>query len=164
MKKYFTPRATYAYAFIISCLIIVLAVYFQEAYHLELCPLCIVQRIIFVVLALLFMVGALHTQTRKSRRHYSATILIVALIGMLVAGRHVWLEHNPLLAGAPSCGADILYMFNTLPFRDFFTVLFSGTGECSQETWQFWHLTLPEWSLVYYGFFALIALWQMYRK
>jgi len=162
--KYPTPRATYSYAFLLCCALIGLALYFQAVFHLELCPLCILQRFIFLILALLFMVGALHTQTRKVRRQYSGVILSVASLGLAVAGRHVWLERVPAIPGAPSCGADIMYMFNTLPFKDFFRVLLSGTGECTQETWQFLHLTLPEWAMVYYGFFALIALWQIYRK
>ena len=46
-------------------------------------------------------------------------------------------------------------MLDTLPFTDVFENVFEGSGECAEKGWEFLHLSLAAWMVVF--FIAIIA-------
>ena len=59
MKKFFlSHRQAYLIGFFAAYFLVALALIIQKKYNLEPCPLCITQRIIFMVLGLLFLMNA----------------------------------------------------------------------------------------------------------
>lgn len=167
MKNIFTKITNYRtiniYAFIFTCAILIFAGYAQFHDHLVPCPLCVMQRILFAVLAILYLFGALYVANFRGRKFLHGTIFIVAVIGIGVAARHVYLQHLPPNL-APSCGPGLNFLFKHLPPTEALKLVLIGSGDCAVVRWHFLHLTMPEWSLICFSFLGLIALWQFFRR
>ncbi|HEY0332913.1 MAG TPA: disulfide bond formation protein B [Stenotrophomonas sp.] len=152
-------RAQFFLGFLACAALLGYAIYLQLHDGLEPCPLCIFQRIAFVALGVLFLVGAL-TAPRKpgGRRLMGGLALLAAMAGIGVAGRHVWLQVMPRDAMS-SCGPPLSFLSETMgPFEVLRTVL-TGTGDCGAVDWRFLGLTMPMWSLIC---FVLLAFWSLY--
>jgi len=154
MLKLFAGRTGYILGFIVSFGLVALALYLQQTYNLEPCPLCIFQRIAFMVLGLFFLVAAIHNPSNQGRQVYGVLQFITAAVGAGIAARHTWIQANPDKVMS-ECGAGFDYIFETLPFQEFLTWVFKGTGECSAMDWSFMGLTLPQQSLI--AFIGLAA-------
>jgi disulfide bond formation protein DsbB len=57
------------------------------------------------------------------------------------------------------CGIDLDYMFENFPLTEAFSLLFKGTGDCSEIDWLFLGLTLPQLALIAYIVFSIITLY-----
>lgn len=159
----FSPRALSFFACFLSCLSLAIALFLQIYDHLEPCRLCILQRIVYMALALLFFFGGLFQLKPITRRIFFAVTFIVGCVGVAFALRHIWLQ-NLLAKTAPPCGASLQYLWKVLPLTEFMRLLFVGTGDCSVINWKFLGLTMPEYSLLLYVVLAGIAGWQVLRK
>jgi disulfide bond formation protein DsbB len=138
------------------------ALYLQYVLREEPCPLCMVQRVIFIVIGLLFFVAALHNTKAIGAKIYSVLIALVALSGVGVALRHIWLQHLPK-DQVPACGPGLDYMLENFPMAEVWQELVHGSGECASKGWTFLTLGIPEWSLVWYlllGIFAVMVGWK----
>ncbi|HEX7992229.1 MAG TPA: disulfide bond formation protein B [Stenotrophomonas sp.] len=135
------------------------AIYMQIQMGLEPCPLCIYQRIAFAAVGVLFLLGALHgPSSRGGRVGYGVLTFLAAVVGIGIAGRHVYVQLLPKDLGS-SCGPPLSFLAETMgPFEVFRTVL-TGTGDCGNIDWTFLGLSMPMWSLVW---FVLLAGWALY--
>jgi disulfide bond formation protein DsbB len=122
-----------------------------------------VQRAFFYAVGAVFLVAALHGPARAGQVVYSALGFLFALGGLGVAARHVWLQHLPP-DKVPACGPDLAFMLENFPLGRTLQKLFTGTGECAEVKWRFLGLSIPEWSLLWFGALALYALWLMLRR
>jgi len=152
----YSNRLLYFVAFIISTTLIVFALYLQHYQDLEPCPLCILQRIAYIVIGILALIGSL-----SRRASYSSWLfyvfLITTLAGITTAVRHVWIEYFP--SQALSCGGHGLgYMIQKLPLSELLPAIFRGTGDCGEVLWRFLGLSIAEWSLFWLFMFLLLAL------
>jgi disulfide bond formation protein DsbB len=121
--------------------------YAQAVLHLEPCPLCIFQRLGIAALALLFLLPALHNPKRSGAQAYGVLLVLAALATIGIAGRHVWIQHQPEGA-VPACGATLSYMLEVFPLSDVVRKVLSGSGECARITWSFLGLSMPGWVLL----------------
>lgn len=137
------------------------ALYLQYVLHEEPCPLCMVQRVIFIVIGVLFVIATLHNPERIGGKVYGWVIGLFALAGVAVAGRHIWLQHLPK-EQVPACGPGLDYMLEHFPMSAVLKELMHGSGECAAKGWTFLTLGIPEWSLIGYvvlgAWAALIAV------
>ncbi|MBA0902913.1 MAG: disulfide bond formation protein B [Candidatus Nitrotoga sp.] len=139
------------------------ALYIQYVQHQEPCPLCMIQRLIFIVLLVLFSLVALHNPRGGGIRIYGALIGLTALCGASVAGRHIWLQHLPKNE-VPTCGPGLDYLLNSLPATEVLQELIHGSGECAAKGWSFFGLGMPEWSLFLYTFLGLLAVMASFKR
>lgn len=152
------------FAFLACCILIASALFLEVYFKLVPCSLCIVQRIIIMLLGLLFLLGALvHWHAKKGQIIYHSIIFLVAVLGIVVAARHVWLEMLPPGA-APPCAPNLTYLLQMLPLTQALQLVFLGSNDCAKVSWRFLGLSLPTWTLFCFVFFALLALWQGWRK
>jgi protein dithiol:quinone oxidoreductase len=138
------------------------ALYLQYVLRQDPCPLCMVQRVIFIAIGVLFFVAALHNAKFVGAKAYSVLIAIVALTGIGVASRHIWIQHLPA-DQVPACGPGLDFMLKHFPMSDVLQELMHGSGECATKGWTFLTLGIPEWSLVWYvllGVFAVLVGWK----
>jgi disulfide bond formation protein DsbB len=138
------------------------ALYLQYMLQQEPCPLCMVQRFIFIAIGALFALAALHNPKALGAKVYSILIALVSLIGVGVAARHIWIQHLPK-DQVPACGPGLDYMLKNFPMSDVLQELMHGSGECAEKGWTFLALGIPEWSLVWYvllGVFAVMVGWK----
>lgn len=133
------------------------ALYLQYVLHQDPCPLCMLQRVIFVAIGTLFFVAALHNPRRAGSTIYAMLLVLFALFGVAVASRHIWLQHLPK-DQVPACGPGLDYMLQNFPMADVLKELMHGSGECAEKGWTFLTLGIPEWSLFWY---LLLGAWAV---
>ena len=138
------------------------ALYAQEVLGLHPCPLCITQRIFVIAVGLLALIAAIHNPRGLMRRIYAGLAMLAAVVGGIVAGRHLWLQNLPA-DEVPSCGPGLEYMFNTFPFMEAVAVLFRGDGNCAIVDWTLLGLSMPGWVLIAFVGLFIINLWQILR-
>lgn len=133
------------------------ALYLQYVKHEDPCPLCMVQRLIFIAILIVFALAALHGPKRTGERVYGALVALLSLLGVGVATRHIWIQNLPK-DQVPSCGPGLDYMIETMPMSDVIKQLMHGSGECAAKGWTFLTLGIPEWSLLCY---IALGVWAM---
>lgn len=151
----------YLAGFLFASSLMGFGLYLQYVKHQDPCPLCMVQRVIFIAILVLFLIAATHGPKRLGERLYAALIALLSLSGVAVAARHVWIQHLPA-DQVPACGPGLDYMLETMPMANVFKELLHGSGECAAHGWTFLSLGIPEWSLLCYlalgAWAVLIAL------
>lgn len=156
-NKLLSGRRGYFLGFIASFGLVGLALFLQQQYHLEPCPLCISQRIAFMALGLLFLIAALHNPGNIGRKIYGLLHVAAAVTGIGIAARHIWIQANPDKVMA-ECGAGFDYIMETFPLKKALDLIFKGTGECSSMDWTLFGLTIPQLSLVAFVVLGLFAI------
>jgi disulfide bond formation protein DsbB len=139
------------------------AMYLQYVLRQEPCPLCMVQRVIFIAIGVVFVIATLHNPKRIATRVYSGIIVLLALTGVAVAGRHIWIQHLPK-DQVPACGPGLDFMLKNFPMADVWQELLHGSGECAAKGWTFLTLGIPEWSLLSYVALGIWASLLALRK
>lgn len=157
-------RAQFFAGFLACVALLGYAIYTQLHDGLEPCPLCIFQRIAYAALALVFLIGALHgPRTPGGRGGYGALVALASLVGIGIAGRHVWLQMLP--AGtAPSCGPPLGFLQETMGPMELVRRVLTGTGDCGTVDWTLFGLSMPVWSLIGFLLLAGWGLFAAFRK
>jgi disulfide bond formation protein DsbB len=161
-----TTRVGYGLGFLACAGLLGFAYYLQYFQNQEPCPLCMLQRIAFIDMMIVFGIAALHAPQRRGALVYSALIFVMAAMGAAIAGRHVWLQHLPP-DKVPACGPGLEYMLERFPLGDALRKIFAGSGECAEASWRFLSLTIAEWSLLWLialGIFAVIVAARAYVR
>jgi len=158
-----TPRTGFAAGFAICAGLLGFAYYLQYVDMQNPCPLCMVQRVAFYVLAALFLLAALHGPQRRGVMVYGVSAFVVAALGAAVAARHVWLQLLPA-DQVPACGPGLEYMLKKFPLADVLSKVLAGSGECAEAGWKFLGLTIAGWSLFWLCTLGLFALYLALRE
>lgn len=159
MKLHFTPRLGYVAGFLVSGGLILYALYLQYYEYQVPCPLCILQRVVFIALMTVFLFGALQGPRRTGAIVYGTLLVIMSLVGASIAARHVWLQHLPK-DKVPECGPGLGYILDRFPLISAFEKIFRGSGECAEANWRLLGLSIAEWSLVWFlllGAYAVLV-------
>ena len=159
---YERPRWVFGAMFAVSAALLAYALYLQHAQVLEPCPMCILQRYAFIGIGVVALVAAVHDPRGAMLKVYGGLVIVLALAGAGVAARHSWLQRFPV--ETYSCGADLGYLLNTLPFAQALPAIFEGTGECSEVQWRLLGLSIPVWALVWFVIFAVVAVVTLARS
>jgi len=157
MKLHLTPRLGYLAGFLICGGLILYALYLQYYEYQDPCPLCLLQRVVYIVLMVVFLLGALHGPRRTGAVVYSTLLVLVSLIGAGIAGRHVWLQHLPK-DKVPECGPGLGYILDRFPLVNALEKIFRGSGECAEAGWRLMGLSIAEWSLVWFVLLGAYAV------
>ena len=151
------PRLGYALGFLACAGLLANAYYLQYYEFQDPCPLCILQRIAFMALGVIFLVAALHGPGRTGAIVYGGMLVVVAAIGAAIATRHVWLQSLPRNQ-VPECGPGLEYMLKRFPLRQALEKILTGSGECAEAGWKFLGLSIAGWSLVWFLVFGALAM------
>lgn len=160
-----TFRSQFLTGFLLCAALLAYALYVQFGMLMLPCPLCILQRLAFAAMGIVFLVGGLHSpKGRVGRGVYGLLVSAAAATGAGVAGRHVWLQSLPA-SEVPLCtsmGLD--YMVEAMgPLKALSSVL-AGSGECAKVDWTFLGLSMPAWTLAWFVGLGLGALWAAWRR
>lgn len=148
---------------ILSCIgLMSYALYLQWGKGLLPCPLCVAQRIAYWCLGLTALLAFLHNPQKIGCRIYSSLMLIFALLGATIAGRHAWLIRYP---ESFECGISPEEAFlNALPIAEWWPAMFEANGDCADVSWQFLSLTIPDWSLIAFLLLAGMSVFLLVVK
>lgn len=160
-----TFRAQFLTGFALCAALLAYALYVQFGMLMMPCPLCILQRIAFAALGIVFLVGGLHApKGRVGRAIYGLLAFIPAAAGAGIAARHVWLQSLPP-SEVPLCtsmGLD--YMVEAMGPMSALAKVLEGSGECAKVDWTFLGLSMPAWTLAWFVGLAFGALWAGFRR
>lgn len=127
------------------------------------CPLCSLQRFTIMLLALFFIWGTLTAErSRKIHLFIAACTFLAAALGTWLAARQVWLQWSPDHKNA-DCGVSLQYLLKVLPVDQALLKALEGSAECAKVTWSFLHMSLAEWSCLFFIFFLGLS-WIQARK
>lgn len=157
-----TTRSGYALGFLICAALLAFGLYLQYFQDQEPCPLCMIQRVAFIDMGIVFAVAAIHNPARRGAFVYSVLLFVMALMGGGVAARQVWLQHLPA-DKVPACGPGLEYMLEQFPLGDALRKILAGSGECAEAGWRFLGLTIAGWSLVWFVILGALAVYVAVR-
>lgn len=117
------------------------------------CPLCVLQRYVYIAIALIAAVGAW-----RNHYGYAVGVAVVAGDGALLAGWQV-VKGSSMTA----CQADPIGQFvNGLPTADWFPQYFFANGGCA-DRYDALGLPVPVWSLLCFAGIAIAAGWVAWQ-
>lgn len=160
MQKFFSGKRGYLLGFVACFGIVALALVIQTQYKLEPCPLCITQRICFMVLGATFLIGAFVKPATIYAKIATLAQVLAALVGAGWAIRHWYLQANKESMIA-DCGVGFDYMFENFPLEKMFKLIFKGTGDCAAIDWTFLGLTLPQLALISFVAFGAYVIYLL---
>lgn len=142
--------------------LLLISIYLQMFEGFIPCPLCTLQRFTFGLLALIFILG-IFIHKRLSHLILSFFTTIASILGILLAGRQVWLQHFP--PQNSECGVSLEYMIKVLPTHQVLQKVFEGSAECTQSGgWHFLTLDMADWSLVWFILFLFLSLYIFIKE
>ena len=154
-------RLFYLALFIICLSLLGFGLYLEHVEGLEPCPLCAFQRIAYIVISIIALIGAIHNPLNVLRTVYNVLLIITALIGAGIAGRQTWLQHLPPEM-VPECGPGLEYMLEVFPLGEALKMILSGSGECAEVHWRFIGFSIAEWSLVCFTAIIIASLLSLF--
>jgi len=139
----------------LACVALVgFAFYTQLQWGLEPCELCIRQRVVYLLLAGMFLLAAIVSPPRRRARLVLAGMAAVgAAPGAFFAGKQIWMKLFP--PELPTCSIS----FDIPAEPTVWQQLFTATAECGLGEWAFLGLSMPAWSLVW---FVLLGAWALH--
>lgn len=127
---------------------LLVAILFMEKYlGLTPCPLCILDRVVILAMALVFLAASLYRPSRIWHRAFAGLNLTLGLAGIVIAGRHVYLQMLPP-GRIPDCAPDFRYMLDTFSLLKTLSVTFNTSGTCAETQWTFLGLSIAQQTLL----------------
>ena len=122
--------------------------------------MCIVQRYLMVLMALVAAAGAAISATRLQVLA-CALAAVLAGAGAFVAARQSWLQWFP--PESYSCGRDFYGMIETFPLKRAIPMIFRGSGDCTKIDWTFLGLSIANWSFIAFVALGLLCVALLLR-
>ncbi len=131
--------------------------YLERALFLDPCPLCILDRVVIMSLGVLFLFALLHGPRTIFAKINSVLCIILSVVGIGLASRHIWLQNLPK-DQVPECGPDLYFMLDTLPLFETLKKTLTGSGSCADTNWTFADLTIPEQTLTLFVILLILSM------
>jgi disulfide bond formation protein DsbB len=137
--------------------LIAVALYLQHALQMLPCPLCVIQRYMFLAIGVASLVAAISGKSRKG----TVLALLAGLGGLATVGKHLWVIAHPGF----TCGIDPMETFlNKIPTAEYLPWLFRADGLCEGATDSLLGLAIPQWSAVWFVVLTALLLFVLVRK
>ncbi|NAW69708.1 disulfide bond formation protein DsbB [Vibrio sp. V27_P1S3P104] len=145
LQRFSHNRLSWALLFIFVLFFELCALYFQHIMMLSPCVMCIYERIAMLGIGVGAFIGLLNPKQRGLR--WSGFIVwgISAYQGLTLSIEHVDYQLNP----SPFNTCDLFVTFpDWAPLNQWVPWMFEAYGDCSDISWQFITLTMPQWLVV----------------
>ena len=144
-------KSQYLFLSLLSLTLVAFAVILQQFGYQGVsflpCPLCILQRVGYIGIAIFCFLAVGIAPLRKL---FHGLAIITSAYGLSVAAHQVWLLSHP----ENSCGIDPLETWiNQFQLAQRLPWLFKADGLCSAQLPAILGLQVPEWSLLWFGIF-----------
>lgn len=154
------PRRLLAFIALACIALLAFGLYLQHAVGLEPCPMCIVQRYLFILVALAAGIGA--ALPAAATRWVGGLMALLSFTGAGVAARQSWLQWFP--PEITTCGRDLFGMIESFPLKRVIPMVFRGSGDCSAVDWTFLGLSIANWSFLNFVLVGVIGLALLLRR
>jgi disulfide bond formation protein DsbB len=149
--------------FILAVVLLIASYYFEYVEGLQPCLLCLLQRWAMGLVAIVLLIATVHNPRQVGIHIYAAITFVVAIVGIVASARQVWLQHLPSRS-TEVCVPGLNFLLQTRPLPEVIKIMFRGSRECAEATWSFLGLTMAQWALIFFVIFALLGLFQLFRK
>lgn len=156
-------RFAYLFGLIIIILLLAASFYLQFVKGIMPCPLCTLQRMTFVLLGIFFAIGIFVHRILWLRIILNTLIFLATITGIGLSGRQVWIQHYPPPLGN-ECGVSLQYILQVLPVHEAFEKILTGSAECAEKASEFLHLTIAEWTMVWFLLFFLLSIYLFLKE
>ncbi|WP_296652527.1 disulfide bond formation protein B [Paraburkholderia sp.] len=136
------------------------ALYMQHYRSEDPCPLCIIQRYFFLLVAVFAFLGA-RLSSWRGVRVLEALVVLSALGGIIASARLVWVQAFPNM----SCGFDVLQpVVDSLPPAKWLPGVFKVQGLCETIYPPILGVSMPAWSLIAFVCMFVTVLSSLWRN
>lgn len=157
-----TPRFPFALALVIGMGLVGGGVLLAELLRLAACPLCILQRMLYLIVSGAAVLGLIAGSQRLWRRTAALLLTASAATGAFVAGYQTYIQR---FAQDTQCSGAMAWWEVLVDWAgERVPLLFHASGLCSDPEWKFIGLSLAEWSLVAFCFVTLLSLYTLLRR
>ena len=125
------------------------------------CPLCMLQRLVYMGVGFIFFVGSVYPAGRTANRVYAGLALVMSGIGVGLSARHVWLQYFP--PEWASCTGDWYAHIARYPLGRVIENALLASGDCSKVDWTLLGLSVAQWSLVWFTLLLGLGVFLVYR-
>ncbi|GAA5027943.1 disulfide bond formation protein B [Massilia kyonggiensis] len=141
----------------VSIALIGAALYLQHVQGLLPCPLCVIQRYLYLGIAIFSLIGAFANKIKAG----AGLALLCALGGLGFVGKHLYVLAHPGF----SCGIDPMQStLNKIPTATLLPGLFQADGLCEAAQETVFGLNVPQWSAVWFTILTLALVWVLVRR
>ena len=141
----------------VSIALVGAALYLQHAKDMLPCPLCVIQRYLFLGVAVFSLVGAFANKIKA----FGTLALLCALGGLGTVAKHLYVLAHPGF----SCGIDPMEtMLNKIPTATLLPWLFRADGLCEAAQDTVLGLNVPQWSAVWFVILTAGLVWVLVRR
>ena len=149
-------------ASIFSFAVVIIAIILEFSLHLSVCPLCLVQRVIFILLGICFLISAIVATKKMPFKITSCFASFLSIIGLTLAIRQSYLQIYP--NPGVTCGASFDYVLLNFPILDAIAFLFAGSGNCQEIQLKVLGLSTPMWSTAAFLSLTIISVYSLLKK
>lgn len=143
--------------FLLAMALVFCSYYFQHIFNFRPCLLCTLQRGVFISLAIVFFLAFAHQYFRGYARSYALITGFLSILGMVIAGRQLWLQALPPEPNEV-CIPGVSYLFHQLPFVDAVKMIFTASQECGRVEWMFLHISMAGWAFLFFIIFLVLSV------
>ena len=135
--------------------IILIAVFMDKFLYLQACPLCILTRYIFSLVAISALIGALF----KTKIINKLLIIISSVIGILVTGRQIYIQNMSIedIANLSGCGMPLNTQIEYFGLLEAIKRTLVGGPSCAEDGWRF-ILNFAEWGFLFFLMFLIVTI------
>ena len=157
------PRILFALGAIVPIVLVGVGVVLTLFYNVSACPLCIVQRMLYLAIALASGLGLAFVSRNAARVVAALFTLALAASGAVIAGYQIYLQRHPFVA---TCGDGAAWWERMVEQAgQWLPAIFKAEGICSDNAWSLFGLSIPELSLLAFcGLFILGIPALFYRQ
>ena len=162
LRLLFRPRGLFAATGLAAIGLVAGAIVLQQTMNLAACPLCILQRMVDLLLALEAIAAFMVAERSLPRRAAALVMAATALTGAWIAAYQTWLQR---FAKGVSCTADQPWWESFVNWAGSqWPLMFEASGLCSEAGWKLLGLSLAEWSLVAFACMTAAMLVALRRR
>ena len=166
LRLLFTPRGLFAATGLVALGLVVGGVFLAQTMNLAACPLCILQRMLYLLLTLeaiaAWLLAGSSGPGAVPRRLAALVMAATALTGAWIAAYQTWLQR---WAKGVSCTADQPWWEQFVNWAGSqWPLLFEASGLCSEAGWKFLGLSIAEWSLIAFTSMTIAMLIALLRR
>ncbi|MCX7147594.1 MAG: disulfide bond formation protein B [Sulfuritalea sp.] len=162
LRLLFTPRGLFAATGLTAVGLVAGGLILAHTMNLAACPLCILQRMLYLLLALEAIAAWALAGSVLTRRASALVMLATTLTGVWIAAYQTWLQR---WAKGVSCTADQPWWESFVNWAGSqWPLMFEASGLCSEAGWKFPGLSIAEWSLIAFTAMAIAMLIALLRK
>jgi protein dithiol:quinone oxidoreductase len=166
LRPLFAPRGLFAATGLASVGLVGGGLFLAHTLNLAACPLCILQRMLYLLLALeavaAWLLAGSASASVLPRRLAAVVMAATAATGVGIASYQTWLQR---FARGASCTADQPWWEHLVNWAGAqWPLMFEASGLCSEAGWKFLGLSIAEWSLVAFTCMTIAMLMALLRK